>query len=236
MMRISRYFLHFLIIIVAVGCVTKSRDNLTNLSAEVNLPQEQGVKEYEFQVGDVFDINFFENPELNQTVIVRPDGRISLPLVEELLVVGMTPSALDEIITERYREKITEPEITIILREFAGQKVYIGGEVFKPGVLQLSGRITLLQSIFRAGGHKRSAKLDSVILIRKNNNTAQLYRVDLDKILEGEENDFVLRSYDVVFIPKTSITKAGDFVDQYINNLTPDILRFGFGFVYDLNP
>ena len=236
MMRILRYFLHVSIIIAFLGCAQKNLGNITNLSAEANLPQEETPTEYEFQVGDVFDVKFFEYPELDQSVTVRPDGKISLPLVEDLLVVGLTPSALDEIITERYREEIREPEVTIILRQFAGQRVFVAGEVSKPGVLQLTGRMTLLQSIFHAGGFKRSAQLNSVIVIRNNNNRAELYRVDVDKILDEGANDFELKSYDVVFVPKTFIAKAGDFVDQYLNDLIPDAVRVGFSFVYNLNP
>jgi len=236
MERIYHYLFHVLMIMALIGCATKNPANLANPSTEANLPQDQVVKEYGFQVGDVFDIRFFNNPELDQAITVRPDGRISLPLVEELLVVGLAPSALDEIITERYRQEIKDPEITIILRQFAGQKVYVGGEVLNPGILQLNGRMTLLQSIFHAGGFKRSAQLDSVMVIRNNNNTAELYRVDVEKTLEEGGIAFALKPYDVVYVPKTFITTTGDFIDQYINDIIPDAIRAGFNFVYSLNP
>ena len=236
MMRILHHFLHVLTIIFFVGCTAKNPGNLPKVSTETNLPQQQIAKEYKFQVGDTFDVKFFENPELDQSVTVRPDGRISLPLVEELLVVGLTPAALDKIITEKYREKIKEPEVTIVLRQSTGQRVYVGGEVSKPGVLELTGRMTLLQSIFYAGGFKRSAKLDSVIVIRNNNDTAELYRVDVDKILDKGQNDFTLKSSDLVFVPKTFIAKTGDFVDQYLNDIIPEAIRAGFNMVYSIGP
>jgi protein involved in polysaccharide export with SLBB domain len=235
MTKISYRFVYVVMIVTFAGCATKNTDRLLTLATEANLPQVHAQKEYEFQVGDVFDVKFFENPDLDQSVIVRPDGRISLPLVEDLLVVGMTPTALDEIITDKYREKIKEPEVTIILRQFAGQRVYVGGEVNNPGVLQLTARMTLLQSIFHGGGFKRSAKLDSVIVIRNKNNKAELYRVDVDEILYEGGNDLALKPYDVVFVPKTFIAKADDFVDQYINQIIPEALRFGFNFVYSLD-
>jgi len=236
MMRILHHLLHVLTIIFFVGCTATNPGNQPKVSTETNLPQQQITKEYQFQVGDVFEVKFFEFPEFDQSVTVRPDGRVSLPLVEEVLVVGLTPSELDEIITERYRKKISEPEVTVILRQFAGQKVYVGGEVSNPGVLQLTGRMTLLQSIFHAGGFKRSARLDSILVIRNNNNRTELHSVNVDIILNEGGNDFLLKSYDVVYVPKTSITNAGDFVDQYINDIIPDAIRTGLGFTYELNP
>lgn len=207
----------------------------TELSPSDHEKDKQVVEEYQFQVGDEFDISFFENDNLNQTVIVRPDGKISLPLLENIFVLSLTPSQLDEIITERYREKLRKPEVTIILRQFAVQKVYIAGEIFNPGVIQLTRGMTLLQSIFHAGGFKNSAKLKSVIVIRNNDNKPELNSIDIDKILYKAEDRFLLQPYDVIYVPKTVITKVDDFVDQYINKLMPDFIRAGFNFVYNLN-
>lgn len=234
-MKTSHYLVHVFAIMALAGCASGRPGNFPNLSTQANLSQEHGMKEYKFGVGDVFDVKFFENAELDQTITVRPDGRISLPLVEEVLVVGLTPSELDKIITEKYSEKIKEPEVTIVLKQFAAQKVYIGGEVFNPGVIQLTGRMTLLQSIFNAGGFRRSAKLNSVLLIRNNNNRPDLYTVDVDKILDTGGDDILLQPYDMVFLPKTLIAKADDFVDQYINQIIPEVIRVNFGFSYALN-
>ena len=234
-MKTFHYLLSMIMIMVFVGCAANHPVSAPNLSTEASLPQAQPLRDYEFQMGDVFDVTFFENPELDQSVTVRPDGRISLPLVEDLFVVGMTPSALDEIITRRYQEKIKEPEVTIILRQFAGQRVYVAGEVYNPGVLHLTGGMTLLKSIFNAGGFKRSAKLNSVVVIRNNDNRPEFHRVDVDKILDKGGHDFALRPYDVVYVPKTFIARADDFVDQYINDILPDAMKFGFSFIYQLN-
>lgn len=235
MKKIFHHLINALMIIIFTGCVTANTPGTSNLAIKAKLPQEEAVREYEFQAGDVFEVKFFEYPEFDQSVTVRPDGKISLPLVEDLLVVGITPSALDEIITEKYSQKIREPEVTIVLREFAAQRVYIGGEVSNPGVMQLTGRMTLLQSILNAGGYKRSAKLRSVLLIRKKNNSPELYTVDVDEILNKGTDDILLQPHDIVFVPKTFIAKAGDFVDQYINDIIPEAVRASFVFTHALN-
>lgn len=234
-MKIFRYVVCVTSIIAFVGCATNNFGILPNLSVQEGAPQALTMSEYKFEAGDVFEVKFFENAELDQSVTVRPDGRISLPLVEEIFVIGLTPSELDKIITDKYEKKIKEPEVTIVLREFAAQRVYIGGEVPNPGVMQLTGRMTLLQSIFNAGGYKRSAKLSSVLLIRKKNNRPELYTVDVDKILDTGTDDVLLQPYDIVFLPKTFIAKAGDFVDQYINDIIPEAVRASFVFSYALD-
>ncbi|MBC2696167.1 MAG: sugar transporter [Desulfobacteraceae bacterium] len=234
MMKIFSYLVCVISIIAFVGCATKNSDIPLNLSMQEGLPQVQAMSEYSFEAGDVFEVRVFENAELDQSVTVRPDGRISLPLVEELFVIGLTPSELDKIITEKYEKKIREPEVTIVLKEFAAQRIYIGGEVPIPGVMELTGRMTLLQSIFNAGGYKRSAKLSSVLLIRKKNNRPELYTVDVDEILDTGTDDVLLQPHDIVFVPKTFIAKAGDFVDQYINDIIPRAVSAGFVFSYAL--
>lgn len=232
-MKILDYIVFFLFIIATAGCATSNSGKSSNLFTQADSPQQDPVPEYVFQVGDVFDVKFFENPELDQTVIVRPDGRISMPLVEELSVVGLTPSQLDMIITESYAKKIREPEATIVLREFSGQKIYVGGEVLNPGLLQLKGKMTLLQSIFAARGFMRTAKRNSVIVMRNGNNSVNLHRIDANKILKEGGRDFLLRPYDIVFVPKTFIAHANDFVDLYINNIIPRFAHLGFS--YGLN-
>ena len=235
-MKIFSYLVCVISIIAfVVGCATKNSGIPLNLSMQEGLPQAQAMSEYSFEAGDVFEVKVFENAELDQPVTIRPDGRISLPLVEELFVIGLTPSELDKIITEKYSQKIKEPEVTIVLKEFAAQRIYIGGEVPNPGVMELTGRMSLLQSIFNAGGYKRSAKLSSVLLIRKKNNRPELYTVDVDDILNTGSNDVLLQPYDIVFVPKTFIAKAGDFVDQYINQIIPRAVSAGFVFSYALN-
>lgn len=206
---------------------------------EIPEPSPTGVTtgEYVFQIGDRFQVKFFENSELDVNLVVRPDGRISMNLVEDVLVAGMTPAELDALITESYARKVKDPEVTIILSEFSGQKVWVAGEVQRPGSIELLGRMTALQSILGAG-LLRSGKLENVIIFRRDdvNRDTVAYMVDLERKLDGEsQRDFVLQPYDLVYVPKTTIAKIGDFVDQYINDVMPDFARIGYNFTYAVN-
>ena len=192
---------------------------------------------YVLKVGDVLDVKFFYSPELNETVRIRPDGRISLQLVDEVAAAGLTATELDDLLTKKYSRILRRPDIAVIVREYAEQRVYIGGEVQSPGVIAISHKLTSLQAIFEAGGFKRTAEQRKVVILRNQGTEEPLFiSVDLKPVLEtgNISKDIVLRPYDIVFVPRTGIAKMGDFVNQYINQLVPAALTFGL--VYNLNP
>ncbi len=187
---------------------------------------------YRIQFGDLLDIRFFNNPEFSQEARVRPDGRITLPYIDDVAVAELTPSEVDALVTERFRRVLLRPEITIIVREFAGQRVYVGGEVTRPGLITLTGRTTALQAILSAGGFLDTARMSQVLLIRKGGNERHTgYALDLTQGLRvgGVGNDVMLQPADVVFVPKTRIAKVNQFVDQYIRRLLPLPGSFGIG-------
>ena len=194
---------------------------------------DQMKSEYHIQPGDKLDIKFFYNAELNETLPVRPDGKISLQLIDDVQAAGRTPSQLDEDLTWMYAQELRNPEITVIVRSFAGQRVYVGGEVLKPGIVVLTGSMTPLQAVFFAGGFRETASPSSAIIIRKGSD-GELYpiRVDLDKEINGENEEEIiqLQPYDVVYVPKSFVAKANKFMRQYVQEL----LLFQ-GFYYDLN-
>jgi protein involved in polysaccharide export with SLBB domain len=195
------------------------------------------IKDYVLQVGDVIDIKFFYNPELNELVTIRPDGKISLQLIDEIVAAGLTASELDRILTEKYSNSLRDPEVTVIIREFIGLRVYVGGEVNSPGVVPISGRLTALQAILQAGGYKDTAELRSIVVLRNQGTHDPLFMaVNLKEDLTSniKQNDILLKPRDIVFVPKTEIAKMNQFVRQYIKELIPVTLNFGL--MYNLNP
>ena len=192
---------------------------------------------YLIQPGDQLEIKFFYNSELNETVVVRPDGKISLQLLDDIQAAGKTPAKLDEILTQKYAQELKKPVLTVIVRSFAGQRVYVGGEVNRPGLVSLTAGMSALQAVINAGGLRETAKLENAIVIRKGKDRKPIpMRVDLSKaIYEGNAQDhFKLKPYDIVYVPKTFIAKANKFVNQYIERL---ILFKGvsFGFSYEVH-
>ena len=195
-------------------------------------------KRYILQAGDVIDIKFFYNPDLNEKVTIRPDGRISLQLIDEIEAAGLTPVQLDELLSERYSNILRQSEIAVIVKEFVGQKVYVGGEINKPGLIPIKGKLSALQAIFQTGGFKDTAELKNVVVLRGRHSDAPLFlTLNLrDHLSDREVNDIFLKPYDIVFVPKSGIAKLDQFVDQYIDKLIPISMNVGFNWVYDLNP
>ncbi len=206
-----------------VGCASQQGIPANQLGASSRVTKFQKPPEYRIHPGDEMDIKFFFNPEIDQTVIVRPDGQISLPLVDDVRAAGLAPSELDSLLTQVYARELRKPMITVIVKTFTGQRVYVGGEVGKPGVVELRAGMTALQAVFAAEGFLDTAKPEAVIVIRTNGgiDAPIPIRVDLEQSIDGDTTagDIPLQAYDVVYVPKTWIANANVFVNQYITKL-----------------
>ena len=189
---------------------------------------------YVMQAGDLLAIKFYRNPELNEEVTIRPDGKITLQLVEDVRAAGLTPEALGEELKDRYRKELAHPDVTVIVKTFGGQRIYVSGEVGTSGMQQLQGQTTLYQAIQQAGGFLISAKRDQVLLIRRGpDGRPRGESIDLRRVENGTdpELDVMLRPYDVVFVPKSAIAEVNTFVELYVTrNLPPAVaLLLGYG-------
>lgn len=228
-------FLSVFVLLGLISCANMNSSGSIDFTAPkaVEGPVQETNNEYVLQLGDVIDIKFFYNPKLNELLKIRPDGKISLQLVEEVLAVGLTPAELDRILTEKYTKVIRQPEVAVIVKEFVGQEVYVGGEVKVPGVIPISGKLTALQAIFQAGGFRETAHPASVVIISMNMEMKPVARkINIKKIISGKapEKDNFLRPFDIVYVPKTFIAKADRFVDQYIRKMIPGTLSAGFSY------
>jgi protein involved in polysaccharide export with SLBB domain len=201
--------------------------------------KERDSAEYQLHRGDALDIKFFYTPELNESVTVRPDGKISLQLIGEVDTVGLTPWHLARTLRERYTGILVNPEVAVLVRRFAGQKAYVGGEVDKPGLISFDGRLTLLQALIQVGWLKKSAELRNVVILRNSGSEVPTTLfVDLRQLIRkpAEAKEMVLQPFDVVYVPKSTVAKLNDFVEQYIDKLIPVARMLGFSFVYNLTP
>ncbi|HYN19872.1 MAG TPA: polysaccharide biosynthesis/export family protein, partial [Thermoanaerobaculia bacterium] len=119
-------------------------------------PQEQG--EYLLQVGDAIDISFYFHPDNNQAnLLVRPDGKVYLPLLGEVQAAGLTAPQLAEAITKRSSANLRDPKVAVNVRTLNPTRVFIGGEVFKPGFVTYTPGLTAVQAVFQVGGWKDTA-------------------------------------------------------------------------------
>ncbi|MGE5505072.1 MAG: polysaccharide biosynthesis/export family protein [Actinomycetota bacterium] len=189
---------------------------------------------YVVEPGDDLDVRFFYNPELNEEVTVRPDGNISLPLVGEVRAAGRTPTQLESTLKEAYSRELRQAAITVIVKGFAGQRVFVDGEVGQPQMVKIAGQMTAMQAIASAGGFKPGARKGEVLVIRRNGTSQpQVIPLNLDAAIDGADTsqDIALQPYDVVFVPKSRIAQVNTWIEQYIKNNIP--IPFGFG--YGLN-
>lgn len=179
---------------------------------------------YAIGVGDALRIRFYFHEELNEDIPVRPDGRVSLQLIDDVLAAGLTPAELVSILKTSYAKHLRKPEITVQVMQVAPRRVYVGGEVKKPGLIETVDVITAVKAIMQAGGVKDTANLESVVVLRyRAGMEPEFLRVNLrDDIRTGNKHeDIPLRAYDLVFVPKTFIATANQFVSQYIDKMIP---------------
>jgi protein involved in polysaccharide export with SLBB domain len=212
-----------------------------NMSSSIELEEKAlpapRLQPYRIQPGDELDIKFFYNPELNEVVTVRPDGMISLQLIDEVKVADLKPAELDNILTQKYSKELRKPVVTVIVRTFSRQRVFVGGEVLRPGLITLAPGMDPVQAVMLAGGLRETASPASAIVIRKGaDNRPVPIRFDLNSHMKGinETAEFQLQPDDVVFVPKSSIAQLNKFVDEVIRG----VLMFNgwaFGFSYRIN-
>ena len=187
---------------------------------------------YVLQVGDEIQVRAFQIPELEDTVRIRPDGRISVLLLDDVQAAGLTTAELDEVLTARYAEFYRNPRLTIVVRTFANLKIYVGGEVGQPALLPLNGELTALGAILQAGGFKDSASRSSVILLRRGpDNKPITTKLNLLDVIEEGNLDAPLQPFDVVYVPKKFISKANLFIQQYIRDLLPIATSANFTYI-----
>jgi polysaccharide export outer membrane protein len=215
-----------LLLVMLAACSTVVvKSNVTPFAQLNAQAREFPAPEYLIQVGDELEIQFRYNPDLNQLKLpVRPDGRISLPIVKEVLVSGMSPGKLAELLTDKYRPELRRPDVTVIVHTFSAQRVFVDGEVLWPNRVPLTAPLTVMQAIAEARGLKDSARRTQVLVIRQNPEGPFLTAVvDLTKIIDGTDKsqNISLMPNDIVYVPRSAIADVDLWVDQYIRKMLP---------------
>lgn len=159
----------------------------------------------EFVIGaeDTLAINVWKEPELSTTVVVRPDGKITLPLVNEIQASGLTTKQLQERISERLKDFVSSPVVTVMVKDIKSQSVAIMGEVGHTGVFPFGSPMTVLELIGRAGGFKEYAKKTKIKILRTENGRQIQFRFNYKDYIKGKnpEQNIVLKNGDTVIVP-----------------------------------
>jgi polysaccharide biosynthesis/export protein len=149
---------------------------------------------------DVLLIYVWKEESITKTVPVRIDGKISLPLVNDIQASGLTPLQLKEALTEKLKGFIENPTVTVTVMEANSFKVYLSGEVKQPGVHRIRSEITLVKLIIMAGGFTEWADRKKILVITREKGAEKRITVNYKKIIDGEEPDIVIKRGDTVII------------------------------------
>ncbi|HKD13770.1 MAG TPA: polysaccharide biosynthesis/export family protein [Candidatus Angelobacter sp.] len=183
--------------------LAKAEKPVGSKDAKVSSP-EKAVEQPEYIVGegDVLHINVWKENEISQTVVVRPDGNISLPLVNEIPVAGLSPRQIQQLVTEKLKSILTNPQVTVSVAEVRSKMVYITGEVGKPGAYSVASPLNVLQLIARAGGLNEFASRKNIYILRGNDKKNRLH-FNYKEVVKGKhsEQNIILQPGDTVVVP-----------------------------------
>ena len=189
---------------------------------------------YRLYPGDELDVSIASAPELNKIALVQPDGRVSLPLIDPVMVADLSVVDAQAALSHAYARQLIRPDVHVAVKTAQPLKIFVGGEVDKPGVYDMPGDIDALRAVFQAGGFKTSAKRSQVVIIRRGRDGRAMVRtIDLARGISdpGRADQAPLRRFDIVYVPRTGVSEAGQFVQQYFRDLLP----VQIGFSYALN-
>lgn len=192
---------------------TSSMEKVEALGGVANAAKEKRSNavssDYLIGAEDVLEISVWRNQDLSRTVQVRPDGRISVPVVRDIVAIGKTPSQLADELTRKLKEYVQNPVVAISVRDVNSYNIFLLGEVVKPGKYPLKSKTTLLQGITMAGGFTPIAARNQVVIFRfveDESGTKTLSASYDDIVLRGEiSQNLELKSGDTVVVPSEAM-------------------------------
>lgn len=184
--------------VLAQGTAVSSGSNpaseATNGSADAT--------EYRMVPGDKLRIEVYKDPQLSQSLEIRPDGKITLPLIGDVPAAGTTSRELTVTLTDRLREYVTTPVVTVIVAEATPPMIYVMGEVNSPGAQPVRGSVTMLQALAVAGGFREFANQRRIRILRKNaDGTIETIPFNYRDAIDRADRPMMLQPGDTVVVP-----------------------------------
>ena len=221
-------------VVTGTGCAPKAvhPSDPGVVGALMQPPPAEAGSTYRIQIGDELHIRFTFQPEMNEQLPVRPDGRITLATTGEVVVAGLTPDQLQQLIVEKSSTRLRDPEVQVIVTKVGEQRVYVGGEVSRPGYVLLQPNMTPVQAVMQTGGFRMTAKPESVLLLSpRRDGEFSAARLNLKQVVEeGVPERVRLAAGDVLYVPSSWIGDANQVVDLYVRGLIPVLPRVGVGY------
>ncbi len=193
---------------------------------------------YRLTAGDVIEVRHAFNPELNEQAQIRPDGRLSFQLIGEMELAGRTIEEAVTLLEERYASEVKTARISIQVRGFASQKIFVTGEVSRPGMIAMPGNMTVVEALSEAGGVNLTGNRKNIVLIRRGPDGKAYMRTLKPYAEDGLSADasMSLQPFDVIMVPESTIARVDRWVDQHIRQFLPFNLAAGFTYLWQRQP
>ena len=152
---------------------------------------------------DMLNIDIWKQPDISRTVPVRPDGKISLPLVNDVQASGLTPLQLQASLTDKLKGFVNNPEVTVIVTQVNSQRIYVLGQIARPGAVDMLPNMTVLQAIASAGGPAQFAKDKSIYILRNEGGKQIKFPFNYPDVIKGKhpEQNILLKPGDTIVVP-----------------------------------
>ena len=194
----------FSLLLMAVPAPAQNNSNNNDAAKKQTVPKAATTDpSYIIGAQDVLDIDVWQEAELTKSVTVRPDGKISLPLVNDVQAAGMTPTQLAGDLTTKFKKFVSDPQVTVIVTAINSQRIYILGEASRPGAYPLLPGMTVLQALSSAGGFTIFADLKKIYVLRKEAGKQQKFPFNYKEVIAGKNPDqnIELKAGDQIVVP-----------------------------------
>jgi protein involved in polysaccharide export with SLBB domain len=193
---------------------------------------------YRIGAGDEIEVKFFFAPELNDRMTVRPDGKVSIMFAQDIQAAGLTADELASDIRAVLAPHVKQLDLVVIVRSFASQRAFVGGEVSKPGPVTLSGAETLLQVLATAGWITPAGDKKIVVVRRDASGAEKIYPVNVGELENGVNmaQNITVQSGDMILVPPSDAVSVDRWVDQNIRQALPFTMGLGASYNINTNP
>ena len=202
-MKLRRLFI-LVLIVPSLFCHARRKEpaGKPNQGVASSVAAGQAVDSYVIGASDVLSVTVWKQPDLSGTLLVRPDGMVSMSLLGDILAAGLTPLQLGDLIETKLKKFIQDPEVSVVLTQINSKVIYLLGEVGKKGPVQMTPGMTLLEAISSAGGLTDFANSKKIYILRNEDGKHQKIRVRYKQALKGDPvSNLVLQPGDTIVVP-----------------------------------
>jgi hypothetical protein len=206
---------------VVLGSLAACTPAAPRLTAEAVPGGVPLTSEHVLAPGDEFEIRFPFYPDMNDRVLVGPDGRLSLQLINTVEIGGLTVVEATKLLNQRYAQVLRDPQLNITMRTYAPEEIFVDGWVANPGIVRSDVPLTVSRAVAQAGGTKSGAHTGAILVLRRTpDGIVHYYQVALGNYAgAGTGEDPMLSTYDVVYVPAGVLGSISDFLANYLKNV-----------------